>query len=164
MRRAWRLFGCQKLLRLCFLLEYYSPVCGSTAESHLRLLDHVVSGAAFLLSRVSTCNLGHRRKVYPSSILYKIYFRNGDIFFRINFPLFGILLVLLHCTGLLLILFGVQPLSHQLLPCGICLMPLYLPMAAFSLLSLMPIAFLFLRLSPSLLVLFPLIFLFIPAA
>lgn len=54
LRRAWRLFGCQTLLRRCYLrymlplLEYYSPVWGSGDESHLRLFDRAVSGAASL--------------------------------------------------------------------------------------------------------------------
>lgn len=39
-------------LAMRLLLEYYSPAWGS-AESHLRLLDRVVSGVGFLLNSVS---------------------------------------------------------------------------------------------------------------
>lgn len=43
-----------KFLQLCtaFVVNC-SPVCGSAAESHSRLLDNVVSGAAFLPIAVS---------------------------------------------------------------------------------------------------------------
>lgn len=45
------------------MLECFSTVYGSAAESHLRALYRMVSSGDFLLGGVSTCDLGHRCKV-----------------------------------------------------------------------------------------------------
>ena len=53
-------------------LEYCSAVWCSAADTHLKLLDRVVSGVCFLAGGVLNCNLSHRRSVAMSSMLYKI--------------------------------------------------------------------------------------------
>ena len=53
LRKSWQVFHDRMLLRRCFrsfilpVLEYYSAVWCSAADTHLRLLDRVVSGASF---------------------------------------------------------------------------------------------------------------------
>ena len=42
------------------------------ADTHLKLLDRVVSGACFLAGGVLNCNLSHRRSVAVLCMLYKI--------------------------------------------------------------------------------------------
>ena len=68
------------------VLEYCSTVW-STADTHLGLLDCVVSGASFLTGGVFECDLAHRRSVAVLCMLYKI---------RCNsmHPLYGALAVL----------------------------------------------------------------------
>ena len=44
----------------------------SVADTHLKLLDRVVSGACFLAGCVLNCNLSHRRSVAMLCMLYKI--------------------------------------------------------------------------------------------
>ena len=58
----------------CFLLvlEYCSAVWCSSADTHLKLLDCVVSSQNFLTSGVFECDLAHRRSVTVLSMLYKI--------------------------------------------------------------------------------------------
>ena len=43
-----------------------------TADTHLRLLDRIVSGASFLTGGVFECSLAHRRSVAVLCMLYKI--------------------------------------------------------------------------------------------
>ena len=58
LRKSWQVFHDGLLLRRCFLdfvlpvLEYCSAVWCSAADTHLRLLERVVSGASFLTGRV----------------------------------------------------------------------------------------------------------------
>ena len=50
-------------------------MCGvrcSAADTHLKLLDRVVSGACFLAGGVLNCNLLHRRSMAVLCMLYKI--------------------------------------------------------------------------------------------
>ena len=54
------------------VLEYCSAVWFSAADTHLKLLDRVVSGAFFLAGGVLNCNLSHRRSVAVLCMLYKI--------------------------------------------------------------------------------------------
>ena len=54
------------------ILEYCSPVWCSAADTHLKLLDHVVSGTSFLTLGVFECDLADRRPVAVLCILYKI--------------------------------------------------------------------------------------------
>ena len=62
----------------CFLgfvlpvLEYCSAVWRSAADTHLKLLDHVVSGARFITGGVFECDIAHRRSVGIKCMLYKI--------------------------------------------------------------------------------------------
>ena len=61
---------------LCFvlpILEYGSPVWGSAASSHLKLLDRVVRSARFISGDGVICDLEHRRDVAASCMLYKIW-------------------------------------------------------------------------------------------
>ena len=54
------------------VLEYCSAVWCSAADTHLRLLDRVVSGANFLTGGVFECDLAHRRSVAVLCMLHKI--------------------------------------------------------------------------------------------
>ena len=47
----------------------------SAADTHLELLDHVVSGVSFSTGGVFDCDLAHRRdvKIFYSSIIAKMY-------------------------------------------------------------------------------------------
>ena len=74
-RKSWQIFYDRLLLGRCFMgfvlpvLEYCSAVWCSTADTHLRLLDRVVSGASFLTGGVFECDLAHRR---CGSIMYAV--------------------------------------------------------------------------------------------
>ena len=78
MRKSWRVFHDRALLGICFwgfvlpVLEYYSAVWCSAANTHLELLDRAVSGARFLTGGVFECDISHRRSVAILSLLYKI--------------------------------------------------------------------------------------------
>ena len=52
--------------------EYCSAVWCPAADTHLRLLDRVVSGASFLTGGVFECDLAHHRSVAVLGMLYKI--------------------------------------------------------------------------------------------
>ena len=52
------------------VLEYCSAVWCSDADTHLNLLDRVVSGASFLTGSVFECDLAHRRSVAVLCMLY----------------------------------------------------------------------------------------------
>ena len=54
------------------VLEYCSAVWCSAADTHLKLLDRIVSGASFLTGGVLKCDLAHRRSVAVLCMLYKI--------------------------------------------------------------------------------------------
>ena len=54
------------------VLEYSSAVWCLAADTHLRLLDQVVSGASFLNGGVFECDLAHRCSVAVLCMLYKI--------------------------------------------------------------------------------------------
>ena len=78
LRKAWRIFANPGLVVRCFwpyllpLLEYWLPVRGSAAESHLTLLDTVVRGENFLSGGRVSCNLNHWRDAASLCMLYKI--------------------------------------------------------------------------------------------
>ena len=78
LRKSWQVFHDRSLLGRCFrgyvlpVLEYCSAVWCSAADTHLRLLDRVASGASFLTGGVFECDLAHRRYVAVLFILYKI--------------------------------------------------------------------------------------------
>ena len=78
LRKSWRVFHDRLLIGRCFqgfvlpVLEYYSAVWCSAADTHLKLMDRVVSGACFLASGVLNCDLSHRRSVAVLCMLYKI--------------------------------------------------------------------------------------------
>ena len=77
LRKFWQVFYGRSLLARCFgcfvlpVLEYCSAVWCSAADTHLRLLDRVVSGANFLAGGVFECDLAHRRSVAVLCMLYK---------------------------------------------------------------------------------------------
>ena len=66
------------LLERCFrvfflpVLEHFSAVWCSAADTHLKLLDRAVSGARFLTGGVFECDIAHRRYVAVLCMLYKI--------------------------------------------------------------------------------------------
>ena len=72
------MFHDRSFLGRCFLgfvlpvLVYCSAVWCSAADTHLKLLDRVGSGARFLTGGVSECDIAHRRSVAILCILYKI--------------------------------------------------------------------------------------------
>ena len=78
MRNSWQVFRDRSLLLRSFwsfvlpVLEYFSAVWCSTADSQLKLLDRVVRSAGFLPLGVSDCNLAHRRSVVELCMLFKI--------------------------------------------------------------------------------------------
>ena len=53
-------------------MEYCSAVWCSAVDTHLKLLDHVVSGTSFLTGGVFECDFAHRRSVAVLCMLYKI--------------------------------------------------------------------------------------------
>ena len=78
LRKSWRAFHDKLLIGRCFwgfvlrVLEYCSAVWCSAADTHLKLLDRVVSGACFFAGGVLNCDLSHRRSVAVLCMLYKI--------------------------------------------------------------------------------------------
>ena len=76
--QSWRVFHDKLLIGRCFwgfvlpVLEYYSAVWCSAADTHLKLLDRVVSSACFIAGGVLTCDLSHRRSVAVLCMLIKI--------------------------------------------------------------------------------------------
>ena len=53
------------------VLEYCIAVWCSAADTHLKLLDRVVSGTCFLTGGVFQCNIAHHRSVAVLCMLYK---------------------------------------------------------------------------------------------
>ena len=78
LRKSWQVFHDRLLLGRCFgcfvlpVLEYCSAMWCSAADTPLKLLDRVVSGASFLPGGVFECDLAHRRSVAVLCMLYKI--------------------------------------------------------------------------------------------
>ena len=78
LRKSWRVFHDRLLIVWCFggfvlpVLEYFSAVWCLAANTHLKLLDCIVSCACFLAGGVLNCNLSHRRSVAVLCMLYKI--------------------------------------------------------------------------------------------
>ena len=76
--KSWRVFHDKLLIGRCFwdfvltVLEYCSAVWCSAADTRLKLLDRIVSGACFLAGGVLNCDLSHRRSVAVLCMLYKI--------------------------------------------------------------------------------------------
>ena len=74
--KSWQGFHDRLLLGRCFrgfvlpVFEYCSAFWCSASNTHLRLLDRVVSGASFLTGGVFECDLSHRRSIL--CVLYKI--------------------------------------------------------------------------------------------
>ena len=61
------------LLGVCFaVLECYSAVWCSAADTHLKLPDRVVGGARFVTGGVFECNIAHLRSVASLCMLYQI--------------------------------------------------------------------------------------------
>ena len=54
------------------ILEYYSAVWCSAANTHIKLLYRAVSGARFPTGGVFECDIAHRRSVAVLCMLYKI--------------------------------------------------------------------------------------------
>ena len=68
LRKSWRVFNDRTLLRRYFqsfvlpVLEYYSAVWCSAADTHLKLLDRA-SVARYITGDVFECDLAHRQSV-----------------------------------------------------------------------------------------------------
>ena len=63
------------LLEFCLAsFGIHSAVWCSAADTYLKLVDRVVSGACFLAGGVLNCDLSHRRSVAVLCMLYKIRF------------------------------------------------------------------------------------------
>ena len=60
------------LVLSCLVLEYYSAVWCSAADTHLEVLDLAVGGARFLTGYVFECIIAHRRSVAGLCMVYKI--------------------------------------------------------------------------------------------
>ena len=78
LRKSWRVFHDRSLLGRCFrgfvlpVLEYCCAVWCLAADTHLKLLDRIVSDAQFLTGGVFECDIAHRRSVAILCMLYKI--------------------------------------------------------------------------------------------
>ena len=78
LRKSWQVFHVKLLIGRCFsglvlpVLEYCFAVWCSAADTHLKLLDRVVSGACFLAGGVLNCDLSHRQSVAVLCMLYTI--------------------------------------------------------------------------------------------
>ena len=78
LRKSWRVFHDRSLPERCFrgfvlpVLEYCSAVWCSAADTHLKLLNSVVSGARFLTGGVFERDIARRRSVAVFCMLYKI--------------------------------------------------------------------------------------------
>ena len=59
------------------VLEYCSAVWCSAADTHLKLLDRIVSGSSFITGGAFEYDLAHRRSVEVLCILYKIRHNNA---------------------------------------------------------------------------------------
>ena len=72
------MFHDRLLLGRCFhgfvltVLEYWSSVWCSAADTHLKLLVRAVSGARFLTGCMFECDIAHRRSMAVLCMLYKI--------------------------------------------------------------------------------------------
>ena len=81
LRKCYKMFGDQAILHKCFnafllpCLEYCSPVWSSSADSHLKLLDRVMTSIKFILPDINV-DLWHRRKVSSLCLLHKMYYSN----------------------------------------------------------------------------------------
>ena len=78
LKKSWQVFHDRLFLMRWFrcsapsVLEYCSVARCSAADTHLKLLDHVVSGASFLTGVMFECDLAHCRSVAVLCVLYKI--------------------------------------------------------------------------------------------
>ena len=76
--KSWRVFHDSLLLWRCFqgfvlpVLEYYSAVWCSAADTHRKQLNREVNGTLFLTGGVIACDIVHRQSVAVLCILYKI--------------------------------------------------------------------------------------------
>ena len=77
-RKSWRVFHDKFIIGRCFrgfvlpVSGYCSAVRCSPADTHLKLVDRVISGDYFIAGGVLNCNLSHRRSVSVLCMLYKI--------------------------------------------------------------------------------------------
>ena len=78
LRKSLRVFHDRLLLGRCFrsfvlpVLDYCSAVRCSAADTHLKLLDCVISGGRFLTGVIFECDIAHRRFVAVLCMLYII--------------------------------------------------------------------------------------------
>ena len=78
LRKSLRTFNSTVIAKKCFYsfllpsFEYCSPVWGSAADTHLKLLERIVRQVRILIPDL-TIDLEHRRKVAAQCMFYKIY-------------------------------------------------------------------------------------------
>ena len=76
--KSWQVFHDRLLLGRCFrgfvqhVWEYIFAVWCSAADTHLKQLNRVVSGASFLTGGVFECDLSHRRSMSLLCMIYNI--------------------------------------------------------------------------------------------
>ena len=71
-RKSWRVFHHDISLRVLSFQFWSTKVWCSAADTHLKLLDHAVSGARFLTGDVFECDIAHRQSLAVLCMLYKI--------------------------------------------------------------------------------------------
>ena len=78
LRKSWRVFHNRLLIGRYFwgfvlpVLEYCSAVWCSAADTHIKLMDRVVSSACFIAGGVLNCDISHLPSVSVLCMLYKI--------------------------------------------------------------------------------------------
>ena len=78
MRKSWQVFHDRSLLLRSFwsfvlrVLEYCSAVWCSAADSHLKLLDRIVTSAGFLAGGIFECDFDHRLSVAELFMVFNI--------------------------------------------------------------------------------------------
>ena len=121
LRKSWQVYHNRSLFGRCIrgfvlpVLEYCSAVWCSAADTHLKLLDRVVSGASFLTGDVFEFDIAHHQSVAVLRMLYKIMCNPSHPLYgrSIVFHMcqFGLQAVLWSYIGILMSLLAVEPRS-----------------------------------------------------
>ena len=78
LRQAWSIYRDVSVISRCFwtlilpILEYCSPIWGSSAEGHLALLNRIVGRVRQMSNGLVQCDLQHRRNVAALCMMYKV--------------------------------------------------------------------------------------------
>ena len=101
LEESWQVLHDRLVLWRCLrgfllpILEYCSVVWCSAANTHIKLVDRVVSGASFLTGGVFECDLAHRHSMAMMAVLCMLY----KIRCNPLHPLYGALPMLVRVTG-----------------------------------------------------------------